>query len=131
MDHKLIVNGPQRPGKDPNLQPPKVARGRRGHLEFSKKVREIGVAPTPTDDLAKAAPKERGGNASEENVIGVFRNIAEGADTSGRAISLADLHAGRDPSTDPLPHEDANLQWDTDGPHHRQGEGADEGAMAK
>ena len=119
LDHKLIANGPQRPGENPNLKPPNVARGRGGQLEFSKKVREIGVAPTPTDNLAKAAPKEPGGNASEENVIGVFRNIAEGADTSARAIAFADLHTGRDPSTDPLPHEDANLQGDADGPYHR------------
>ena len=36
LDDELIANGPKRPGKDPNLEPPNVARGRRGQLEFSK-----------------------------------------------------------------------------------------------
>ena len=77
------------------------------------------MAPTSTDNLAKAAPEEPGGEAGEEDVVGVLGNSTEGADTSARAITLADLHTGRDPSTDPLPHEDANLQGDADGPHHR------------
>ena len=63
-------------------------------------------------------------------MVGVLGDSTEGADTSAWAITLADLHTGWDPSTDPLPHEDADLQWETDGPYHQEGGGAEEGAMA-
>ena len=81
------------------------------------------MAPTSTNHLAKAAPEELGGDAGEEDVVRVFRDTTERADTSTRAIALADLHSRRDPTANPLPHEDANLQGNADGPHHREGEG--------
>ena len=36
LDHKLIANDPKSPGKNPNLQPPNVARGHGGQLDFSE-----------------------------------------------------------------------------------------------
>ena len=76
------------------------------------------MAPIPTNRLAKAAPDELSGYAGEENVIRVFGDTAKRADASARAIPLANLNPGRDPTANPLPHEDADLQGQTDGPHH-------------
>ena len=88
-------------------------------MEFSKEVREVSVAPTPADHLAEAAPKELSGDAGEEDVVRVLRDATERADTGAGAIALPDLHTRRKSTTDPLPHEDANLQRNPGGPDHR------------
>ena len=87
-------------------------------MEFSKKVREVGVSPISADKLAKTAPEELGRGASEEDVVRVLGDGTEGAETRTRVITLADLHTGGDPSPDPLPHEDTDLQREADGPNH-------------
>ena len=58
LDHKLIANRRKGPRKNPNLEPPNVARRGRGVLEFDKKVGEVGVAPIASHSFPKAAPQE-------------------------------------------------------------------------
>ena len=48
-------------------------------------------------------------------------DIAKQADARSGSIPLADLHPRRDSSTDPLPHEDPDLQGQADGPNRREG----------
>ena len=94
---------------------------RGGGLEFSEHVGEIGVAPVATNHLTKTAPKKLGGKASEEDVIRVFRDATKRVKAGTGAIALADLYARRNPSADPLPHEDSDLQGKADMPNRREG----------
>ena len=58
LNYKPIADRPEGPRECPNLEPPNVARGQGGVLEFGKEVREVGVAPIPSHHLSKAAPNE-------------------------------------------------------------------------
>ena len=72
MNDKLISYGPQRPGENPNEQPPNVAACQGGGLNLREEIREVSVTPVATDDLSEAAPKKLGGHAREEDVIRGF-----------------------------------------------------------
>ena len=111
------MNGPQRPGEHPNEQPPNVATGQGGGLNLREEIREVSVAPVATDDLSEAAPKKLGGHAREKDVIRGFRSPTEGADTITGTLAPQDLHARGKPATDPLPHEDSNLEGDANRPY--------------
>ena len=87
------------------------------------------MAQISTNHFAKAAPNELSRHAGEEDVFRVFGNTAEGVDARAWAISLANLNSGRNPTANPLPHVDPDLQRQADGPNRREGEGAEEGAM--
>ena len=68
------------------------------------------MALISTNHFTKAAPNELSGHAGEEDVIRVFGDTAEGVDARARAISLANLNSGRNPTANPLPHEDPDFQ---------------------
>ena len=79
LNHKLIADSLEGPGKNPNLKPPNVVSGQRGGLEYGEEVGEVGVAPISTNRLPKAAPHELSIHAGEEDVVRVFGGITERA----------------------------------------------------
>ena len=80
-------------------------------MDFSKQVREVGVAPLSTDRPAETGPKELGCGVREEDVVSILHRAAQGAKPISRSVTLEDFDSGGEAATDPLPKEDPNLQW--------------------
>ena len=93
LNHKFIPNSSQRPGKDPNGQPPSVAQRGWDRLEFGKESGEVVMVPASTHNLVETAPKEPRGHAGEEDMVRIFFRPTERATPITRAIALQNLYA--------------------------------------
>ena len=88
-----------------------------------EKVGEIGIAPLSTNRLAETRPKKLSRGAREEDVVSILHRAAQGAKPISRSVMLEDFDSGGEASTDPLPKEDPNLQWQADIPDQTEGLG--------
>ena len=110
LNDKLITNGRERPGEDPNAEPTYMSVARGGGMDLRKKVREIGVAPLSTNRLAEAGPEKLCRMAREEDVVSILRGAAQRAEPISGSVALEDFDTGGEAATNPLPKEDPNLQ---------------------
>ena len=117
LNHKFIPNSPQRPGQDPNGQPPSVAQRGWDRLEFGKESGEIVMVPVSTHNLAETAPKELRGHAGEEDMVQIFFRPTERVAPIPRAIAFQNLNARWEAAANPLPQEDPNFQGGADLPN--------------